>query len=56
MEPKVILRRLVMMNHCHWTKYNTIMNMNTILMMKILTIFNCNITLPTFKGAHAIQI
>jgi len=32
------------------------MNMNTILTMKILTILNCNITLPTFKGAHAIQI
>jgi hypothetical protein len=51
MEPKVVL-----MNHCHWNKYNTIMNMNTILTTNFLTILNCNITLPIFKGAHAIQI
>jgi hypothetical protein len=56
MEPKVVLPKLVIMNHCRWNKYNTIMNMNTILTMKILTILNCNITLPTFKGTHAIRI
>jgi hypothetical protein len=55
MEPKVVLPKLVLMNNCHWNKYNTIMKMNTILLTKILTILSCNITLPTFKGAHAIQ-
>jgi hypothetical protein len=37
-------------------KYIAVMNVNSISMMKFLSISNYKITSPTFKGEHVIQI